>query len=80
MRTGPMLASIDTFEFHVISRLAHPATQYGTPDPLLNPLGVKGLGEVAMVGVAPAIVNAVFHATGKPLRQLPVRIEDLLRA
>jgi len=35
MRTGPMLASIDTFEYHVISRLAHPATQFGTPDPLL---------------------------------------------
>jgi len=33
------------------------------PDPRLNALGVKGLGEVAMVGVAPAIVNAVFHAT-----------------
>jgi xanthine dehydrogenase YagR molybdenum-binding subunit len=34
------------------------------PDPLLNPVGVKGLGEVAMVGVAPAIANALFHATG----------------
>ena len=48
------------------------------PDPRLNALGVKGLGEVAMVGVAPAIVNAVFHATGKRVRKLPVRIEDLL--
>lgn len=36
MRTGPMLASIDTFEFHIISRLAHPATQYYAPDPLLT--------------------------------------------
>jgi amidohydrolase len=36
LRTGPMLASIDTFEFHIISRLAHPATQFGTPDPLLT--------------------------------------------
>lgn len=35
MRTGPMLASIDTFEFHVISRLAHPATQFAVPDPIL---------------------------------------------
>lgn len=43
-----------------------------------NALGAKGLGEVAMVGVAPAIVNAVFHATGKRLRRLPVRLEDLL--
>ena len=47
------------------------------PDPLLNSLGVKGLGEVSMVGVAPAIVNAVFHATGKRLRHLPVRVADL---
>jgi xanthine dehydrogenase YagR molybdenum-binding subunit len=48
------------------------------PDPLLNPVGVKGLGEVAMVGVAPAICNAVFNATGRRCRRLPIRIEDLL--
>lgn len=48
------------------------------PDPLVNSVGVKGLGEVAMVGVAPAIVNAVFHATGKRLRDLPIRIEHVL--
>jgi xanthine dehydrogenase YagR molybdenum-binding subunit len=48
------------------------------PDPLLNPVGVKGLGEVCMVGVAPAICNAVFHATGRRHRRLPIRIEDLL--
>jgi amidohydrolase len=36
MRTGPMLASIDTFEFHILSRLSHPATQFGAPDPLLT--------------------------------------------
>ncbi|TIW75918.1 MAG: xanthine dehydrogenase family protein molybdopterin-binding subunit, partial [Mesorhizobium sp.] len=34
-------------------------------DPHVNPLGVKGLGEIALVGTAPAIANAVFHATGK---------------
>jgi xanthine dehydrogenase YagR molybdenum-binding subunit len=48
------------------------------PDPLLNPAGVKGLGELSMVGVAPAICNAIYHATGQRHRRLPVRIEDLL--
>jgi xanthine dehydrogenase YagR molybdenum-binding subunit len=47
-------------------------------DPHVNPLGVKGLGEIALVGTAPAIANAVFHATGKRVRNLPIRIEDLL--
>jgi xanthine dehydrogenase YagR molybdenum-binding subunit len=48
------------------------------PDPLLNPLGVKGLGEVATVGVAPAVANAVYHATGQRCRRLPITIADLL--
>jgi xanthine dehydrogenase YagR molybdenum-binding subunit len=47
------------------------------PDPLLNNVGVKGLGEVAMVGVAPAIVNALYHATGGRFRDLPVRLDDM---
>ncbi|WP_374944597.1 xanthine dehydrogenase family protein molybdopterin-binding subunit [Sphingomonas sp.] len=48
------------------------------PDPLANSVGVKGLGEVAMVGAAAAIANAVFHATGRRIRELPIRIEHLL--
>ena len=47
-------------------------------DPHVNPLGVKGVGEIAMVGVAPAITNAVFHATGKRIRELPVTPDKLL--
>jgi xanthine dehydrogenase YagR molybdenum-binding subunit len=49
-------------------------------DDQVNPLGVKGLGEIALVGMAPAIANAVFHATGKRVRDLPIRIENLLAA
>lgn len=48
------------------------------PDPQINESGVKGLGEVAMTGVAAAVANAVFHATGQRLRDLPIRIEHIL--
>jgi xanthine dehydrogenase YagR molybdenum-binding subunit len=47
-------------------------------DPHVNPLGVKGVGEIAMVGVAPAIANAIFHATGKRVRELPITPDKLL--
>ncbi|WP_193483637.1 xanthine dehydrogenase family protein molybdopterin-binding subunit, partial [Streptomyces violaceus] len=43
-----------------------------------DPLGVKGLGEVVHVGVAPAIANAVFNATGRRIRELPIAVEALL--
>jgi xanthine dehydrogenase YagR molybdenum-binding subunit len=47
-------------------------------DPHVNPLGVKGVAELAMVGVAPAIANAIFHATGKRVRELPITPDRLL--
>jgi xanthine dehydrogenase YagR molybdenum-binding subunit len=43
-----------------------------------NPLGAKGIGELPMVGVAAAIANAVYHATGVRVRKVPIRIEDVL--
>jgi xanthine dehydrogenase YagR molybdenum-binding subunit len=49
----------------------------GEADPM-NPLGVKGVGEIAIVGVAPAIANAVFHATGRRIRSLPITLDQLL--
>jgi xanthine dehydrogenase YagR molybdenum-binding subunit len=47
-------------------------------DPHVNPLGVKGVGEIAVCGLAPAIANAIWHATGKRMRELPIRLETLL--
>jgi xanthine dehydrogenase YagR molybdenum-binding subunit len=46
----------------------------------VNPAGVKGLGELANVGTAAAVANAVYHSTGTRIRKLPIRIEKLLTA
>jgi xanthine dehydrogenase YagR molybdenum-binding subunit len=48
------------------------------PDTVINPLGARGVGEIGLAGIAPAITAAVYHATGVRVRKLPVRIEDLL--
>ena len=50
----------------------------GEFDAEASPLGAKGLGELTAVSVAPAIANAVYHATGKRIRDLPITIEKLL--
>jgi xanthine dehydrogenase YagR molybdenum-binding subunit len=50
------------------------------PDPIIGQYGARGIGEIGLAGVAPAITSAVYHATGVRARKLPVRIEDLLRA
>jgi xanthine dehydrogenase YagR molybdenum-binding subunit len=47
-------------------------------DDVVNPLGVKGVGEIGQVGVAAAIANAVFNATGYRVRELPIAPEHLL--
>jgi xanthine dehydrogenase YagR molybdenum-binding subunit len=47
-------------------------------DSVVNPLGVKGMGELGMVGIPAAIANAVFHATGKRIRELPITPDKLL--
>jgi xanthine dehydrogenase YagR molybdenum-binding subunit len=47
-------------------------------DNSVNPAGVKGIGELGNVGTAAAVANAVYHATGVRVRQLPIRIENLL--
>jgi xanthine dehydrogenase YagR molybdenum-binding subunit len=48
-------------------------------DDEINALGVKGVGEIGIVGTASAIANAIYHATGKRVRDLPITIDKLLR-
>jgi len=50
------------------------------PDNIIGKYGARGIGEIGLAGVAPAITAAVYHATGVRVRNLPVRIEDLLTA
>jgi xanthine dehydrogenase YagR molybdenum-binding subunit len=50
------------------------------PDPMIGEYGARGIGEIGLAGVAPAITAAVYHATGVRVRDLPVRIEDLITA
>jgi xanthine dehydrogenase YagR molybdenum-binding subunit len=49
-------------------------------DDFVNPVGVKGIGELGNVGTAAAVANAVYHATGIRVRKLPIRLERLLAA
>lgn len=47
-------------------------------DNIVNPLGVKGVGEIGVIGVASAIANAIFHATGKRIKDFPITLDKLL--
>jgi xanthine dehydrogenase YagR molybdenum-binding subunit len=49
----------------------------GKPDPL-TPLGAKGVGEIGLLGIGAAVANAIYHATGRRIRSLPITIEKLL--
>ncbi len=50
----------------------------GEPDTAFNPIGARGMGEIGITGIAAAIANAVFHATGKRVRELPITPDKLL--
>jgi len=68
-------------EYHVPVHADIPALQaffVEERDEHCNPIGAKGIGEVSYVGVAAAVANAVFHATGKRIRQLPITLDKLL--
>jgi xanthine dehydrogenase YagR molybdenum-binding subunit len=47
-------------------------------DRVINPIGVKGIGEIGIVGTSAALANAIYHATGQRLRNLPPRIDGLI--
>ncbi|WP_174291490.1 xanthine dehydrogenase family protein molybdopterin-binding subunit, partial [Sphingomonas bacterium] len=64
----PVNADIGEIEVGFINR----------PDPLINVIGAKGVGEISMVGAAAAVANAVYHATGRRIRKMPIRIEDVI--
>ena len=64
----PVNADIGSIEVEVVDE----------DDPHVNPLGAKGIGEIGITGVAAAVANAVFHATGKRIRDLPITLDKLL--
>lgn len=47
-------------------------------DDKVSPIGVKGLGEIGIVGTAAAVANAIFHATGRRVRDFPITIDKIL--
>jgi xanthine dehydrogenase YagR molybdenum-binding subunit len=51
----------------------------GEPDLLFNAIGCRGAGEIGITGIAAAIANAVYHATGRRVRDLPITAEKLMR-
>jgi xanthine dehydrogenase YagR molybdenum-binding subunit len=63
-------ADVGTIEVHTLHE----------EDPYVNPMGSKGIGELGIVGVAAAIANATYHATGIRVRDLPITLDKLLRA
>lgn len=64
----PVNADVGTIDVHFIDE----------HDPYVNPLGVKGAGEIGITGVAASIANAVYHATGVRVRDLPIRVEKVI--
>lgn len=68
-------------DYHIAANADVPEIQVefiGIPDPHINALGARGIGEIGITGVAPAIGNAIFNATGKRLRDLPLTPEKLM--
>ena len=81
-RTGRVM-NANLAEYHVPVNADVPSLEaiiIEEHDPHVNPLGVKGVGEIAITGTAGAIANAVWHATGVRVRRFPVALEELIGA
>ncbi|HEX3647377.1 MAG TPA: xanthine dehydrogenase family protein molybdopterin-binding subunit, partial [Pseudonocardiaceae bacterium] len=68
----------DFAEYHIATNADVPdvrADWLDEPDPHVNPLGTKGIGEIGIVGTAAAVANAVYHATGVRVRDLPITLD-----
>jgi xanthine dehydrogenase YagR molybdenum-binding subunit len=79
-RTGRIM-NADLAEYHVPVNADVPSVEailIPEEDAHVNPLGVKGVGEISITGTVGAIANAVWHATGVRIRRFPVRIEDIV--
>jgi xanthine dehydrogenase YagR molybdenum-binding subunit len=64
----PVNADVPEIEVHFV----------GEPDLAFNPMGARGMGEIGITGTAAAVANAVFHATGRRVRDLPITLDKLL--
>src|SRR5205085_5077433 len=64
----PTHADIPEIEVHFV----------GEPDFAFNPIGARGMGEIGITGIAAAVANAVYHATGKRVRDLPITPDKLI--
>lgn len=64
----PVHADMPTMEVAFLDR----------PDPYISPIGARGIGEIGITGITAAIVNAIYHATGKRVRDLPVTVDKLI--
>lgn len=79
-RTGRIM-NADLAEYHVPVNADVPSLEailIPEDDPYINPLGIKGVGEIGITGTVGAIANAVWHATGVRVRRFPIRIEDVM--
>ena len=79
-KTGS-ISNANLFSYHVPVHTDIPHIDVwfvNKPDPIANALGVKGVGEISLIGFAAAVANAVFNATGKRVRDLPIKMENLV--